>query len=145
MRRWRARGSPRKSRPEPSSRVSLLSVPARSTAIDMKEHLARFPADALILTTGGESTHAWVGHYIALGPNPITRRTLAHEFGHLLGFSDNYLRGYDGDSRDPFGVVLVEWTGLIDNLMGDSESGRVTEKMIEKLMEAYAPDHLKKC
>ena len=67
----------------------------------------------------------------------MTRRTLAHEFGHLLGFSDAYLRSYRGDPRDPYGVVLVEWTGLIDNLMGSPEVGRVTEGMIETLIDAY--------
>jgi len=55
----------------------------------------------------------------------------------LLGFSDAYLRGYDGDVEDPLEVVLVEWTGLIDNLMGAPSSGRVTKEMIERLIEAY--------
>ncbi|MCZ6709485.1 MAG: hypothetical protein O7B25_03900, partial [Gammaproteobacteria bacterium] len=112
-------------------------APARGASIDLKDHLARFRSGALVLTTGGESTHAWVGRNITLGPNPTTRRTLGHEFGHLLGFSDAYLRAYQGDSRDPCGVVLVEWTGLIDNLMGSPGEGRVTDAMIESLIEAY--------
>jgi hypothetical protein len=112
-------------------------APARGTAISVKEHLARFPEGALILTTGGKGTHAWVGRNITLGPDPRTPRTLAHEFGHLLGFSDAYLRSYQGDPRDPYGVVLLEWTGLIDNLMGSPAVGRVTEAMIETLIDAY--------
>jgi hypothetical protein len=112
-------------------------IPARGTAIDMTEHLARFPADALIITTGGKYTYARIGRNITLGSNPITRRELAHEFGHLLGFSDAYLRAYDGDVEDPWGVVLVEWSGLVDNLMGASRSGRVTKGMINRLIEAY--------
>jgi hypothetical protein len=112
-------------------------APARGTAISVKEHLARYPEGALILTTGGKSTHSWVGRNITLGPDPITPRTLAHEFGHLLGFSDAYLRSYQGDPRDPYGVVLLEWTGLIDNLMGSPAVGRVTEAMIETLIDTY--------
>ena len=76
-------------------------APARGTAIPVKEHLAQFPEGALILTTGGKSTHAWARRNITLGPDPITRRVLAHEFGHLLGFSDAYLRSYQGDLTCP--------------------------------------------
>jgi len=112
-------------------------IPARGTTIDMTAHLARFPEGALILTTGSKYTFARMGQNITLGPNPITRRVLAHEFGHLLGFSDSYLRGYDGNVEDPLGVVLVEWTGLINDLMGAPNSGRVTKKMIKRLIEAY--------
>jgi hypothetical protein len=112
-------------------------APARGTAISIKEHLARYPEGALILATGGKSTHAWVGRNITLGPDPITPRTLAHEFGHLLGFRDAYVRSYQGDPRDPYGVVLLEWTGLIDNLMGSPGVGRITEAMIETLIDAY--------
>jgi hypothetical protein len=113
--------------------------PAQGAAIEMSSHLARFPTGALILTTGEDSTYAWTGHYIALGPDPITRRTLVHEFAHLLGFRDAYLRGYLGDPHGPYGATLVEWAGLSDDLMGDSEHGRVTEAMIRTLLEAYAP------
>ena len=60
--------------------------------------------------------------------------------GHLLGFDDAYLRGYDGRPEDEFGVVLVEWTGLNDDLMGNSSGGRVTVEMIERLIRAYGPE-----
>lgn len=112
-------------------------APARGAAIEMSAHLARFPAGALVLTTGADSTNAWTSQYIALGPDPVTRRTLAHEFAHLLGFRDAYLRGYDGDPRDAYGAILVEWIGLANDLMGDSEHGRVTEAMIRTLLQAY--------
>ena len=100
-------------------------------------HLARFPERALVLTTGGESTHSWPGRGIVLGPEDVSRRTLAHEFAHLLGFRDAYVRGFDGDLDDPFGVVLVEWIGLRDDLMGNARGGRVTREMVETLIEAY--------
>ncbi len=77
----------------------------------------------MILTTGTESTHSWQGRSILFGPAPIRRNSLAHEFGHLLGFNDAYLRGFEGDPNDPYGVVLVEWGGLLDDLMGNSEGG----------------------
>ena len=112
--------------------------PEKGADIDLEHHLARFPEGSLVLTTGAESTHAWQGRYVVLGSAPLSRRVLAHEFGHLLGFSDAYLRGFDGDPGGPYGVTLVEWTGLVDDLMGNSDTGRVTEAMIDTLIEAYA-------
>ena len=97
----------------------------------------RFPAGSLLLTTGGASTHAWTGQWIALGPEELSRHTLAHEFSHLLGFGDAYLRGFEGKPDDRYGLVLVEWTGLQDDLMGNVRGGRVTRGMIETLLEAY--------
>lgn len=112
-------------------------VPAHAESIDAADHLARFPANTLVITTGATSTHARVGRYVLLGPAKVTPRTLAHEFGHLLGFSDAYLRGYDGQPDDRFGVVLVEWSGLLDDLMGDSRGGCVSEGMTDRLLGAY--------
>jgi hypothetical protein len=91
----------------------------------------------LILTTGASSTNAWVGERIVLGTDPERRRTLAHEFGHLLGFEDAYLRGYTGDPNSVYGVEFVEWTGLTDDLMGNPGGGRVSSEMIETLLTAY--------
>jgi hypothetical protein len=78
-----------------------------------------------------------VGDYIFLGTDPESRRTLAHEFGHLLGFSDAYVRGYDGDPGGEYGAVIVEWTGLSDDLMGSPGRGRVSSEMIETILTAY--------
>ncbi len=111
--------------------------PAPGDPIDPQAHRARFPKHSLILTTGAASTHAWTGRWVTLGPEDLSRRTMAHEFAHLLGFDDAYLRGFDGELDDPFGVVLVEWTGLRDDLMGNVRGGRVTRGMIETLIEAY--------
>ena len=112
-------------------------APDRGSEINLKNHISLFPAGRLSLTTGAASTHAWVGRNITLGPNSTNRRTLAHEFGHLLGFSDAYLRSYLNDSNDHYGVVFLEWTGLNDNLMGSPGTGRVSEGMIETLIDAY--------
>jgi hypothetical protein len=111
--------------------------PEPGSAIDTVAHIARFPPDVLVLTTGGNSMHSWVSRAIVLGPAPIVRHSLAHEFGHLLGFSDVYLRGFDGSVDAPFGALIVEWTGLADDLMGSPTVGRVTSEMIAKLVETY--------
>jgi hypothetical protein len=34
-------------------------------------------------------------------------------------------------------VVLVEWVGLRDDLMGNPQGGVVTAEMVETLLEAY--------
>lgn len=111
--------------------------PRRGARIEEKAHLARFPTGALVLTTGARSTHAFVGRYIQLGSNPTQPRTLAHEFGHLLGFSDAYLRGYEGQPGGALGCTVIEWGGLQDNLMGSPSRGPVTEAMVQRLIAAY--------
>ncbi len=111
--------------------------PRRGDAVDEKKHLARFPKGALVLTTGAKSTHAFVGHYIQLGTNPMRPRELAHEFGHLLGFSDAYLRGFEGNPCGKLGCTLVEWGGLQDNIMGAPARGIVTTGMVRRLIEVY--------
>lgn len=112
-------------------------VPDRGSDIDMQAHIALFSGCPLVLTTGAVSLNAGVGSRIFLGTGPVSPRTLAHEFGHLLGFEDAYVRGYDGDPSDPYGVVIVEWTGLSSDLMGDSDRGEVSQEMIDMLISAY--------
>ena len=111
--------------------------PGHGASIDLEAHRNLFPDCPLVLTTGASSTHARVGDYIFLGTDPESRRTLAHEFGHLLGFSDAYIRGYDGDPGGEYGAVIVEWAGLSDDLMGSPGGGRVSSEMIETLLTAY--------
>ena len=74
-----------------------------------------------------------------LGSGKLAPRVLAHEFGHLLGFADAYLRGYAGSPDDPYGLRIIEWTGLMNDLMGGPGVGRVTREMIEQLLAAYDP------
>ncbi len=122
----------------PAAELYPEGVPAQGAEVDAEDHVARFGEGVLVLTTGAASTHSYVGRYVHLGGQPLTHRTLAHEFGHLLGFSDAYLRGYDGDPNGPFGARIVEWHGLLDNLMGGPARGKVTTAMIDRLIEAYA-------
>jgi hypothetical protein len=118
-------------------------VPDPDTVLEDGEHLARFPEGAVVLTTGAASTHAWAGRSIHLGTDPLRPRTLAHEFGHLLGFTDAYLRSFEGDPADPYGVVLVEWGGIRNDLMGDPGRGPLTVQMIERLCGASAAEGAK--
>ena len=112
-------------------------APESASPVDIDEHVSRFPAGALVLTTGARSTHAFNGRYIQLGTNRCRPRTLAHEFGHLLGFSDAYLRCYVGEPSDLMGCSIMEWSGLLNDLMGEPEHGRVTPAMIDRLLSAY--------
>ncbi len=112
-------------------------APDRGARLDEDDHLARFPGGSLVLTTGAHRTQARVGRAVLLGSETRSHSSLAHEFGHLLGFSDAYLRAYEGDPRDPYGCVLVEWSGLSEDLMGSPDSGCVTEEMVDALLKAY--------
>jgi hypothetical protein len=114
--------------------------PETGAAIDKDAHVARFPNGALVLTTGAKRTHAFVGRHIQLGTDPKVPRSLAHEFAHLLGFKDAYLRAFEDSPDDPFGCVFVEWTGLRNDLMGSPSRGPVTVAMIDQLLKAYGPE-----
>jgi len=88
----------------------------------LNQHLTRFPSNAAGLTTGGLSTFVRK-NVLVLGPGKITPRTLAHEFGHLLGFSDCYYRTLS--SLNVFGLAILEWNNPIypHELMCDNNIG----------------------
>lgn len=111
--------------------------PPLGAPIDRERHLAHFPEEALVLTSGVEHTVAVTGRAVILGSGEIAPRVLAHEFGHLLGFDDAYLRGFEGDPHGAYGVVFVEWVGLFDDLMGNPGGGEVSRAMLERLLAAY--------
>jgi len=95
----------------------------RGERIDVRAHSSEFPEDGAVLTTGAQTTHSLVGRYTALAPGDVSTRTLAHEFGHLLGFRDGYVRGYRdlGDS----GFEILELTSVFDDLMSAPREGHV--------------------
>jgi hypothetical protein len=80
------------------------SRPKTGQPVDIERHLNRFPPDGAILTTGAATTHVR-GRAIVLGPHPLTARVLAHEFGHILGFRDRYIRGYKSLGESGFRVL----------------------------------------
>ncbi len=67
-----------------------------------------------------------------LGPHAITPQILAHEFGHLLGFRDAYVRGYEDLGEDGFQVLEVS-TDAAD-IMADPLAGSVQVKHFELLL-----------
>ena len=110
------------------------NAPSRGAHLDLEKHIARFPNDGGVLTTGAEFTHGAVGHYVVLGPGDLAPRTLAHEFGHILGFTDGYIRGYV-DLGDQ-GFEILELTAFFEDIMSAPREGRVQATHFRLLMEA---------
>lgn len=105
--------------------------------IDVGAHVARFPPDGGVLTTGANSTYAMAGRYVALGPQDISFTTLAHEFGHILGFPDGYFRGYR-DLED-WGYEVLEIVPDPTDLMSAPGRGRALRRHFETLIAAPPP------
>jgi hypothetical protein len=104
-------------------------IPQAASRIDLGRHLALFPQDGAILTTGGVTTHV-IGRAIILGPQDISGRVLAHETGHILGFRDNYIRAYKDLGRD--GFQIMEVVAESDDIMS-GERGAVLPRHFEKI------------
>ena len=109
--------------------------PQKVNQINIQEHVEGFPTDRAILTTGALTTHAR-GRAIILGPHEITKRVLAHEFGHILGFRDDYFRGYKDLGEDGFQVREV--VADANDLMGAPSTGAVLRRHYDKIISSYA-------
>ncbi len=110
-------------------------APAVGARLDLPRHLQRFPAGAAIFTTGALTTHVQ-SYAIVLGPHAITPRILAHEFGHLLGFRDAYVRGYEDLGIDGFQVLEVSTDS--GDIMADPLTGSVQVKYFEMLLNNHS-------
>lgn len=106
--------------------------PAIGDKINPRQHLDRFPLDGAILTTGAITTHV-LGRAVILGPHEISPSVLAHEFGHILGFKDNYFRGYRDLGKDGFQVVEV--IAGHDDIMGAPSIGKVRHSQFMRMLQ----------
>jgi hypothetical protein len=106
-------------------------IPAKGAHIEIAKHLDRFPKDAAIITTGSNSTYVF-GRAVMLGPHAFPRRTIVHEFGHLLGFKDDYFRSYEDSGPDGYRVLEVILPP--DLFLATPEYGRATREHFEKLI-----------
>jgi hypothetical protein len=106
--------------------------PHHGELIDLNAHAARFPAGGAVLTTGALTTHVTAGRCLALGPHDVTPHTLAHEFGHILGFKDVYFRGYRDLGADGFEVMEV--IADPEDIMGAPGIGPVRRHHFERLI-----------
>lgn len=110
------------------------SVPRPGDHLNIDKHVARFPEDGGVLTTGAEFTFGSIGHYVALGPGDLAPKTLAHEFGHILGFNDGYIRGYNDLGEK--GFEILELTSYFDDIMTAPREGHVQATHFKLLLEA---------
>jgi hypothetical protein len=101
--------------------------------IDVRAHAARFPEDGAVLTSGAQTTHSLVGRYVALATGDLSTRALAHEFGHILGFRDGYIRGYR-DLGDQ-GFEILELTSVFDDIMSAPREGNVQAAHFRLMIE----------
>ena len=107
--------------------------PATGSVIDLPRHIERFPAGGAVLTTGAWTTHVQ-GRAIVLGPHPIARRVLAHEFGHILGLPDRYVRGYEDLGENGFQVMEV--VADAEDIMASTAHGFVRPSHFLQLLAA---------
>ncbi len=116
-----------------SSTEARCRPPHKGDRIDLAAHVALFPSNGVRLTTGATLTYA-LGGAIVLGPGEAGPHLLAHEFGHMLGFRDEYFRGY----RDlgPDGFLVMEVVADPDDVMGNPEDGPVRRRQFERLVAA---------
>jgi hypothetical protein len=107
-------------------------LPGTGDGIDLRQHIARFPLDGAILTTGAVTTHVY-DRAIILGPHELSPRVLAHEFGHILGFKDNYFRGYKDLGNGGFQVMEVP--AGHDDIMGSTATHTVRHAQFMRILQ----------
>jgi hypothetical protein len=110
--------------------------PVAGQKLDIRRHLKRFPAGAAILTTGALTTHVQ-DNAVVLGPHDLSPRVLAHEFGHILGFRDLYIRGYRDLAEDGFQVMEI--VSNPEDIMAATPRGMVLPSHFSRLIKSTKP------
>lgn len=124
--------------PEAISRASATCAPpAVGATLDLAAHIARFPADRAVMTTGAGALHVANGRALVLAPFDVSPRVLAHEVGHLLGFPDAYVRGYRDLGAD--GFQILEFVPDLSDIMAAPGFGRVQPGHYRRLVAAARP------
>ena len=108
--------------------------PATGNPPHANTHVARFPVDRGVLTTGSNRTFSIPGRYIVVGPNRLTGRSMAHESGHFLRFTDSYIRNARNLGRVGSGRLEIMPDGL--DLMSATRSGFVRLSHFKSLLDA---------
>ena len=121
---------------QPPQLYAGVAVPSNGEHIDVATHVKRFPQDGVVLTTGANSTYV-LGQSIILGPHAIPRKTLVHEFGHMLGFKDGYFRSYYDLGENGFNVVEVILDP--DEIVAAPEKGKATRQHFEQIFREKLP------
>ena len=118
-----------------SDEVEPPPVPRRGETIDIRRHAGRFPDDGGCLTTGARSIRVIGAGCVVLSPLDLAPRTMAHEFGHVLGFRDEYVRA----ARDlgEAGYEILEIVPRMTDIMGSPGYGSVQPYHFEALLELY--------
>jgi tetratricopeptide repeat protein len=130
-------------RDDPAAVSPACSAPVAGEKIDLAAHASRFPDNAAALTTGAASLQITGPRALVLGPHDLSPRTMVHEFGHLLGFPDQYLRGYRDLGADGFQVLelVADQMDIMSSISTGSVSaahfkGLIAAKEIQEEMEA---------
>jgi len=97
-------------------------IPVEAEQIDLWAHCRRFPAGAAVLSSGAKKTYNSAG-CLFVGPEDVTPSSLVHEFGHLLGFADEYVRGFRDLKQD--GYEILEIMPDNENIMASSRGGTI--------------------
>jgi hypothetical protein len=107
------------------------NAPAKSEHINIADHLARFPLDGAVLTTGANTIYS-IGRSILVSPHAVGPSALVHEFGHVLGFRDGYFRSYQDRGSDGYEIVEV----ILDpeSVVAAPERGRVRREHFDQML-----------
>jgi hypothetical protein len=116
----------------------IAPIHERGARIDVRAHAATFPEDGAVLTTGAQTNHSLVGRYIALAPGDLSTRTIAHEFGHIIGFRDGYIRGYRDLGEQ--GFEILELTTVFDDIMSAPREGSVQAAHFKLIIDTLQPN-----